>query len=290
MFISFIMYRTEDFFAVLYESASMFIGIVMNYGVTYFFKIVEYIKNVDYHTLGIRGLVLYSNISSQTYKYCKKVYANYPLVKQLVDRAIYAKDYTLATLENYKIEPYHNNWICTASLKNNTSPLYADDPYTFTDTYDFIFDYDNEVCVINEFNNYSKVLNVLLNQSNNVCEFMAILKYDSCYIYKLINKNYKEKDAMFPPDTSNVKFISIQYTNSKQRKSIFIDLDKSIYKVGNEILSPIFIKRHLSYQSLNVDFDYNYELNIIDGDLNTIVLSSNQYILLNADSYEIINC
>lgn len=288
MYKKYIMYNSEDFLKVFYESISTVFSVIIDFCITHFIKIVEYLKNVDYYALGVRALVFYSNVSSQTYKFCKKLYRNYPLVKDTVDRSIYVKDTVLAFLQSYKIEPYDQNWLCTASLTNNTSPLYADDPCQYTDTYDIIFDTDDQHYIIREFKHSSNTLNCLFKESNNICEFMVTLKYNSSYIYRIINKHYQDEDIELPAVASNVKFISIEYTNPSQPQSIFIDLDKSVYMVGNEILSPIFIKRYLSYQPFAYHFDYDYRVNIIDGDLNTITLKSNQHILLHADKYEII--
>jgi hypothetical protein len=288
MYKKYIMYNSEDFLKVFYDSVSTCFAVVIDCFITYSVKIVEYLKNVDYYALGIRALVFYSNVSSQTYKFSKKLYRNYPLVKDTVDRAIYVKATALAFVQGYKLEPYDQNWMCTASLTNNKSPLYADDPCQYTDTYDIIFDTDDQHYIIREFKHSSNTLNDLLKESTNICEFMVTLKYNSSYVYRVINKDYKDEDIVLPAVASNVKLISIEYTNPSQQQSIFIDLDKSIYMVGNEILSPIFIKRYLSYQSLSFHFDYDYVVNIIDGDLNTITLKSNQHILLHADKYEII--
>jgi hypothetical protein len=283
------MYRTEDFFAVCHETVAAFLAAILDYCITYFFKFVEYIKNIDYHTLGVKALVYYSNVSSQTYKFCKKLYDKYPAVKTAVDRAIYSKDNVLAILGNYKIEPYLDNWICTSGLISSPELRYVDEKYKFNDAYDFVNDADAD-SIINMLNDNLESANLLVENSSDIKSLMVSLKYNSLYSYRIIKENRKDYNFSIPPTKSKVKFISIEYTNPNMKSSCFIDLNKNEYMVGNEILSHLFIKRYFSYRPNNFCFNPQYVLNIIDGDLNTIQLRANQYILLHTDTYEIINC
>jgi len=70
--------------------------------------------------------------------------------------------------------------------------------------------------------------------------------------------------------------------------AIFIDLDKQYYYSKNEILSPLFIKRYLEHQSSNYYFDMNYKLEIIDNNVESVVLTSKQYILLEESKYSVV--
>jgi hypothetical protein len=283
------MYRTEDFFAVFHESAAAFLATILNYCITYFFKLVEYIKNIDYYTLGVKALVFYSNVSSQSYKFCKKLYNKYPAVKNAVDRAIYSKDNVLAIVGNYKIEPYVDKWVCASGLIESTELRYADEKYKFNDTYDFVKDEDAD-SIINVLNINLESANSLIENCSDIKSLMVSLKYNSSYSYRVIKENRRDYNFSIPPMKSKVRFISIEYTNPNMKSTCFIDLNKNEYMVGNEILSHLFIKRYFSYRSNNFRFNPQYTLNIIDGDLNTIQLQAKQYILLREHTYEIINC
>ena len=70
---------------------------------------------------------------------------------------------------------------------------------------------------------------------------------------------------------------------------IFIDIDNEYYYAYNEVLSPLFIKRYLEYQPMIYDFDMDYQLEVMDNDINTFVLTSKQYILLAESTYTIKN-
>jgi hypothetical protein len=282
------MYRTEDFFAVLHESAAAFLAACLDYCITYFFKFIEYVKNIDYHTLGVKTLVFYSNASSQSYKFCKKLYNKYPVVKDATDRVIYSKDYVLATLQYYKIEPYSPNWICTSGLIDAKDKFFVDDHFRFNDVYDIIKDED--ISIVDIFNDKAQTANLLLENCIDIKSVLLTLKYNSMYLYRLVNPTRTDYNFSIPPIQSKVKFISIEYTNPNMKSTCFIDLKKNEYLVGNEILSNLFIKRYFGYRPIDVDFNKPYTLNIIDGDLNTIQLQAKQYILLREDTYEIINC
>ena len=62
--------------------------------------------------------------------------------------------------------------------------------------------------------------------------------------------------------------------------------------VGNELFSPVFVRRCLEYQSDCYDFSYDYTIEIIDSNADIITLNSNQYILVekNTVSVKDIDC
>jgi hypothetical protein len=283
------MFKPEDFLSHIYDNVALFCGIILDYCIIYFFKIVDYLKNVDYRAIGVKLLVLYSNISSRIYKVCNKLYKTQPLVKEYVDKAIYYKNSAIAFIENYKIEPSSKNWICTAALLQNGAGLYVDDPYQFNDHYDIITDDETESSILNEFNDLLVVTGNCLTTDTHIKSFLLSIKYNSAYVYRIVNSSRTDYDVVIPPIKSSVKFISIEYTHPNMKSSLFIDLDKNYYMVGNELLSPIFVKRYLCYQSLKYWFDGGYVLNIIDGELNSVSIKSNQHVVLNNDTYEIVN-
>ena len=88
---------------------------------------------------------------------------------------------------------------------------------------------------------------------------------------------------------SKHRFISVKYKQSKMDEPIFIDIDNEYYYAYNEVLSPLFIKRYLEYQPMIYDFDMDYQLEVMDNDINTFVLTSKQYILLAESTYTIKN-
>ena len=70
--------------------------------------------------------------------------------------------------------------------------------------------------------------------------------------------------------------------------TIVIELDPSLYLVGNEILSAGFIERYLEYQDLAFVFDTEYVLDIMDSKIKMLTLTSDQYVVLDKTEYSVI--
>ena len=73
------------------------------------------------------------------------------------------------------------------------------------------------------------------------------------------------------------------------QKTIPIDINKGYFSDNNQILSPLFIKRYLEYQGQPYYFDLDYKINIMDKNINTVELYSNDYVELREKGYNIIS-
>ena len=69
---------------------------------------------------------------------------------------------------------------------------------------------------------------------------------------------------------------------------IVINIPKNAYFVNNIILSPLFIKRYLEYQSDEYIFDDKYILKLMDNSIKMLSLKFNEYILIKEKTYEVI--
>jgi hypothetical protein len=117
-------------------------------------------------------------------------------------------------------------------------------------------------------------------------ESLLTMKTGDTYIYKLCTRENK-CCLELPNELSKIKFLNIEYCHPENEKSITIDIDKNGYLVGNEILSSTFVKRCLEYMNDRKSFDMNYTLKIMDNNLDSIVLKSDEYIVLEYNSYKI---
>ena len=84
------------------------------------------------------------------------------------------------------------------------------------------------------------------------------------------------------------QFLSILYSHPQMKETIPIDLDTSIYLVGNEILSAAFVERYLMYQSRPYVFDANYKLEMMNKKIQMFEMDSTQYVVLNKTGYLIV--
>lgn len=94
------------------------------------------------------------------------------------------------------------------------------------------------------------------------------------------------KDSIVP---SKVSFIDIQYSHPSMSNPLVLDISKDYFLVGNELFSPAFVQRMLYYQPYPFVFDLDYSLEIMDKDLNSVSLKSNQYIRLSESDYQVID-
>jgi hypothetical protein len=130
-----------------------------------------------------------------------------------------------------------------------------------------------------------------------------LVKYDdSCYFSRVLPQITEDSDQKIPANitnidndmtnrnTSNVRFLSIIYTHPNMTYEIELHLPNTMYYVGNELLSAVFVLRMLEYtvgSGTNYIFDMNYKLKIMDRNVKYTELSSNQHIELTVDTWKV---
>jgi len=219
----------------------------------------------------------------------KQIYNSNSLIKAVVDIFVYSARMGMATLRNQRIEPFKSNWISTSVLMKKNPSMFTGAEYSYLDLYDFIKEPIDKNLVIG-FTDSCQTLNSMVSNTANMEEGMVTMKVGEKYVNYIYPKPKDgEKAIEIPLVPCKFSFLSIQYTHPLMDETIYIDLDKQFYYSKNEILSPLFIQRCLEYQPANYHFDMDYELHIIDNDIETFSLNSNQYILLSETKYEIVN-
>jgi hypothetical protein len=73
------------------------------------------------------------------------------------------------------------------------------------------------------------------------------------------------------------------------KEPIILDVNIGYFYNKNEILSALFVKRLLEYQTMSYIFDTKYKLKILDWYLLPIEFGYNEYILLESSKYTIKN-
>jgi hypothetical protein len=90
---------------------------------------------------------------------------------------------------------------------------------------------------------------------------------------------------------SGVSFFSVDYSAKIDGKaySVTIDIPKSHYAIGNELLSVEYVSRYLEHLPIYQQCGFNgtYNLQIIDEDMNFLNLNETQWIHLTNTGYEI---
>ena len=136
--------------------------------------------------------------------------------------------------------------------------------------------------------------NTLKPYSNENSEGMSNIEIKNFYMLKYNNLYLctHNKRRLFDSwngfmETTNNPFFEVEYNDNKYQ--ISIDIPKSYFIVGNELLSSIFLKRWFDYTVMPDDFIFtnNYTIKITDEDFNEFELKNNEYILLNQNGYSI---
>jgi hypothetical protein len=255
--------------------------------------IIEKVKNYDYQALGLK-IAFYAGQAKQfvveTYeKNCKKG----DPIDVAKETAVYYIKYLHSVLLSYRIEPLENKWISTACIYQTPFDK-STMSYTYNENYEpMVTSHENETNTIvtanplEQFNIWFHAAQNLMKSNKNIDECLLTMKTGDKYIYKICNGWNKSGDEL-PVELSKVKFLNIEYFHPENAKSITIEMDRNAYLIGNEILSSTFVKRALEYMNDRKSFDMSYSLKIMDNNLENFVLKSDEYIVLEQDSYKII--
>jgi hypothetical protein len=235
-------------------------------------------------------IVYYGKIFTNVSIKYKKLYQNNVVVKSIIDNSAYYLNYCYSTLIRKKIEPMSSYWISTSVLSKRDKNRYVGDEYTLLESYEFI---KNPEQIIDGFTNCETSFNeicdtvdsVVLN-SQNYIEGLVKMKIGENYVFRIFDNiagHFNEFKLPIVP--SKAKFLSIEYIHPIMKNGIVIKLDRSVYIVNNQILSPTFIKLYLEHQSELYHFDMDYEIKIMDNDINSFILKSDKSILITETGY-----
>ena len=281
----------------------------------FFQNIYNSFYNINYQYYFFHIFVLYNNIVILKQDLCKSLY-NISFIKMIVDigNVIYKKNYN--NMFKIRVESNTNSWINISIIEKQEY-----DYFSFIDKLVFfdnmiplsLFTYKYLKPVIKHYKTYNYEENYFCEnkektelykkytyfnsffRQNSCYDILLIMKYDNIYKIKHVpskdkNTDIIEKTLDISLIPSNVSFITIEYSHSENSKySISLELPKSMFIVGNEILSACFVMRYLEHTVGAGVFDMNYTLNIMDNNINQFKMRNNQYCLLEKDSYKIID-
>jgi hypothetical protein len=117
---------------------------------------------------------------------------------------------------------------------------------------------------------------------------VVIMKQGCKYKVSIANLHQSREDPYnFTLAKSNVRFLGVEYCVESKNIIVPLKLQKGMYIQENELFSPAFVRRMLEYQSEYFEFEMDYTLNIIDGEVHNFALNNNQYIVLRENEYEV---
>jgi hypothetical protein len=231
---------------------------------------------------------LYGNAAFNISNEMQKLYETNSVARYLINIFNYSIKYVSSMYLNQKIEPMAESWISISAFisHNNWShdykEYYSDHLLNSNDE-----TLENRIPLYEDiYNSFNNLLSTLSTHINSV----VTLKHDNIYIHRICNKSVPALTLDINDiKKSYVRFLSIEYTHPDIKDQIIFTLDKSHFLNNNEILSNAFVLKLLEYQSYDYVFDNYYKLKIMDNNINTFEISSNQHILLKENSYHIVN-
>jgi len=255
-----------------------------------------YLKNIDYNDVALNIIIFYSRFIETVKKYWSEFYNFHPIITDFVDNVCYLFRFFMAMMVDQHIEPMASNWVNTSILLKRDTTRFEGEPYTFVEKYDMMNMYiisDNDSYdsfFINSFKEACDCAKSIAYNNKSIVESLITMKFEEQYIHYTFYKENDENDPVtLPLIPCKTKFLTVEYTHPRMTYGIFLELDKNVYYANNEILSPLFILRCLKYQSKAFVFDMNYKIKILDENIHSFELTSNQHIFLHKASYKVVS-
>jgi hypothetical protein len=246
-------------------------------------EILEKVKSIDTTYYSMKLLTYYSIASEYLYRNTKALYDTNAIAREFIDSVIYVNEYLRAVVYEYRIEPRAKPWLSVSCVLNNL--FFTESFHKFS--INNLPGVDNKLELLDIMKEWYGITASLIETDDNIHECLLTLCYDNNYIFKTYSRSHLSCPETIDFEKSSVKFLSIEYTHEKMAEPIVLDISEDYYRVGNEIFSVSFVTRMLEYQSRPYYFDSAYVLHIMDSNINEITLTSQQYILLGKDNYEV---
>jgi hypothetical protein len=221
-----------------------------------------------------------SNIHTNASITIKRLSDKYVVVNYLCNSYVYINNKIESTMHKlfarHKIEPEYSPWINVTWLNEDN------------DTVEEYFDFSKDENLCQEYmNSYFETTMSLATQKPNANSGVIIMRYENKTRCNIIAQNASQ-NIFDCSASSNVKFIAIEYKHPLMEDSIPIELDRSWFLCGNELLSDAFVRRWLDYQSTPVYYDESYIITLIDNNMNILKLDNTQWVVLEKDTYRIV--
>lgn len=290
------MFSLYEYNKKLEEPIKQWISTAIHNSKIWFQEMIERVKKFDYKSASVMVLMYYSIASTHIQKRAVQLYNNNLIVKDSVDTALYCCKYIVACLYYREIEPLQSNWICTSMLLLRDPHRYIGDKFSLIESYDFMNTASVENTSPHEFfiENYKDSYECsasVMNGHKYIHEILLTMKFGDKYVHRICHAGGENKiadDFSLPIVPLKYKFLSVEYTHPSTTKGIVLHLDKHMYYENNVVLSPAFVFRTLEHQNEPYFFDEDYILKIMDSNINTFILKSNQHLVLEKMEYKIV--
>jgi hypothetical protein len=259
----------EEFFCVMHILIFQYFLVLLNYSANQ----VLALFNTDTEKIGIKLFFIVSKKYSELKYSALNVYQKNPTIKLAVDTIYKVSTEIYKMVNGVKSEPFSPLWISVFTLTPNLNN---------NEEYSVVENSVNEVLL----KKFKSVIQENASENVNVDKLYTFKT--PAYILCNVTNKFEKEDSKYIVEKSDVKFLSIEYSNPDMKESISIILNKDVFQIGNEILSKAFVLRYLQYQTQYYVYANDYTITVIDDKVNQITLNSKQYILLDKNEYKII--
>jgi len=259
----------EELFCVIHILIFQYFLVLLNYSANQVLALFD----TDTEKIGIKVFFLVSKKYSELKYGALNVYEKNPSMKLAVDTIYKVSVEIYKKVNGVKSEPFSPLWISVFTLTPN---LNNNEEYTVVENS------VNEVLL----KKFKSVIEENTSENVNVDKLYTFKT--PAYILCNVTNKFEKEDSKYIVEKSDVKFLSIEYSNPDMKETISITLNKDVFQIGNEILSKAFVLRYLQYQTQYYVYANDYTITVIDDKVNQITLNSKQYILLDKNNYKVI--
>ena len=254
--------------------------------------ICTYIQESErFQNIVLNTIWTYSAVCVISWQYAKHMYINNEIIRVPTDYILWVQEKIGILVSRRKLEPISDEWISTCTILDvsTTKPYFVE---TYEITNDLIVsDIQNpDNSVINRFrdmitrlsenNNKDTMDTVIIWKNKDVYNIRVSRNLMRSNIDSWVPINPVESDACETIHTkeTGARLLSVEYTHPRMKESITLDIPRKMMIIGNQLLSPAFVRRCLEYQELPYEFDSEYVIRILDGEINQLILTSRQYL------------
>jgi hypothetical protein len=254
---------------------------------------------------GLYCVNVYANVYVFLRKTTKKWYDQHKIIKKYTDDVMDIAHSLIHRFITYRIEPFYDLWFC---MVYSVSENYIEDYVNLNNNSELIsFPLLNSVFqfpTLNTNDIQSDIEKNITELFTGVCRTIHLKKYDFydinndfLILFKIADKYISRIGIYNRFRNESVKNISlntvfapilcVEYSHPQMEERIFLNIDKGFFIENNEILSPMFVERCLSYQSHPYEFDLNYKLHITDKMLKHVTMDRTSYMEIVKNGYQI---
>ncbi len=245
-------------------------------------KVRNFLKSPMVQTVALYAIIFIGRVHAKTYLFVKRLYDQNELIRVPTDFIVWSYETIEVMRIRHRQEPTSTCWlnVCLSGRLNSGTHL-GKTPYNFTESYNKMNDLIDKDDMIQAFENALENNADIYNDDDTI----VVMKWDG--LYKISRVTTPVKPQTYDLEKSTVRFLSVEYTVPQSTSGVSLKIPVEMCLKGNELFSHAFVRRLLEYQPEPFEFDFNYRLKVMDGEVNEFELNNTQYIVLGETGYEV---